>query len=466
MDSIPDVNAGPIVFFPYGTPACTLQHHALAKTLEISGVRTEIGVKFSQKSDLVKPISEETTNDRLQFGSIVELLDYLEDVAGGNPMISRGLIDEFIRKGPLSSLCGDPHIPKSFLEIAVERISYARRAVSGKRGVFLADSGYLFNRSVLDEAENRGIPVWVSNPDGTWLQADSKSDEVFNPNEFVFAQNLMAESASLPEQAERYTDRRFLGRSRNDLDSSAAFAGTHDLPAWLEGRRVLFLHAFRDASNIPLSEQGNRKALFRTYIEWADFVFSKIRTSQDQWAIRQHPSADFYEGDRAILDFLRAKNGITDIPMLEGVSTHAILSNRVPLFTHSGTVALEAAAMGYKAHICSTKFPSSLSHQLLTEDALEQALTTPYENLITSPVSAHDQLTAKTMLFLRHDAKEWSFAPRVGQATRVSPKSFQLGLLKQQLSLLRKTVRPRVAKDLASKVSDVISSLPQTSDRK
>lgn len=435
-----------LALFHYGTASSRVQHRAFASLFSKIGFDTSVIEKESVNALL--PLDKSSTpssTSSVQFAEFSELVCALIDFAEGDELIARGLIDEFVRKCPISAF-DSPHIPKSFFAEAREKINVAEKIVGCYDGIVLAETSYLLAKSMLSAAIRQNSPAWVLNPNDRWLITDNTQDENHSS---VDLENVNTDPLFI-RGVDKYLAKRFSGSSFSDLDSSLAFSGTIELPPDLVGRKVLFLHAFRDASQLPLEgSTGWRQTLFNTYFEWADFMFSQIALNPEGWAIRPHPASEFYSGDAEILDGLLRKHGLEGIMRIHNVSSLALLENKVPIYTHSGTVALEAAIFGYSAHTCSNVHPDNMTRFSRTREELKRAITLPYGE--ASPqVDAIQSIEAKARLFLMMKPKQTGLAPWNPQPDRRSPirwtLSFTGQLLTYGIQLASPSPRPQVAR--------------------
>lgn len=453
----------PVVFLPYHTPACRIQHRALATALERTGLSTLVmteKVRVSM-SGIIQEEFKIPKSGGVECASFSELTESLEKFVGGDPVLARGVIDEFLKKCPVEVFRGPFVIDRDYMEkVAIDVVS-ARRIAAEASAVVLAETSYVFNRAMVAAARDYGVPAWVLNPDGHWLKVHQTQDENFYPQSVEFLSALIDADPDVLIRAQAYVSKRFSGKSFTDLDSSRAFGGSDALPEHLANRKILCLHAFRDASQLPMEEEVPwRRSLFRSYFEWADFVFSHIAENADEWAIRPHPSAAHYRGDEEILDYLLSRHKLADtVPLATGVSTSALLRRRIPLFTHSGTVALEAAVFGYKAHAASTLYPEELVSVSRTEDELSHALAMPFDEARSLDVNGPLTEVATVLLHRRMNPKFSGFSPSIGQPSRQSASEYETSLIDQQWSLAAQLVSKSGRTALRSLASDIFSEI-------
>lgn len=252
--------------------------------------------------------------------------------------------------------------------------------------------------------------------------------------------------------------RRFGGGLRADSDSRNAHGGKQKLSVIETGKKVLFLHAFRDANSVPIeADSFSKNLLFTNYFEWADFCFRVISEEPNSWLIRQHPSSRFYPGDAEILERLLDRHGLEkSVLMSNAIPTSEIIASRAPVFTHSGTIALETAYSGYRAIVCSTIFPEPLVDRARNTAELEHKMLRPYEEGRKRIDARKLRLAAGALLMERQVPTGTTLTATPPQPSRTSPVSYQISSAKQQVSLVGKLFFPSERshlREVANKIS-------------
>lgn len=168
------------------------------------------------------------------------------------------------------------------------------------------------------------------------------------------------------------------------------------------------MHAFRDASDFSVSSGGSPwQVSLRTYSEWADFCLSEIAKDKENWAIRPRPSGWGYPGDTEIFRGLMTKHGLQGITSANGVSVRAILEARLPVFSPSGTVALEAAAFEYKAFVASNLFPDTFAVRAKSPGEYGRNLKLQFEEARIL-ISNESHIEAAKFLLIPETLEPWS----------------------------------------------------------
>ena len=451
------VGSGQLVeFVPFLTPACLAQHQVVAAAVRGVGLKAQVRVGGLAEIQVNNPQPSGMVSDR-RFHTFSGLVDFLESLGEDSPRMARAIIDSFVRSCDLSVFSGNFVVKESFVRTVFETVSRAANLVSGASALVIADSAYIGNSAIVVEAEKQKKRCWVLQPEGRFFQAFSGVDEETLGLGLPEVRDIMAHHPDVLKGAERYFDDRRGGLLDADYDAKVAYVGRSDLERHHFGKKVLFLHAFRDANLIPLqTETGEASSLFRTYFEWTDFAFSVIRERPDDWLIRPHPLSKAFPSDSIILDYLISKHDLQNVPILESESTDAILNSQLPIFTHSGTVALESAALGYKAVVCSRRFPSEVCFLPSSTQELRCFMESNDCELISPRVDASTSALAKTLLYLNSTQNRIPFAAVEPQPNPLLPlrreKELAIQLMKLLSTLSDSTVRRKVS-EVALKIA-------------
>lgn len=452
-----------VEFVPFGTPACHSLHQVIASAVEKSGIPAN--VRFRGLNDVEAPeCGGASDGQNFQFETFSQLVDFLEDLGKGSPRMARGIIDSFIRICSPNVFFGDFRVDNLFVEHITKTVSRAEAIVSASSGIVLADSAYVENCAVVVEAERQSKPCWVLQPEGRFFRAFSGVDEENLALNASKVSELIASDRELVRKAEQYSDKRFSGLAARDYDAKAAFRGRDRIDRQSEKKKVLFLHAFRDANLIPLrTAEGAHATLFRTYFEWTDFAFSVIAESPNDWLIRPHPLSKAFPSDTEILNFLVDKHSLQSVPLVADLSTTAVLRSKLPVFTHSGTIALETATFGYKSVVCSQKFPSEVVVQPSSREDLKVLMKSEDYRTVRPELSADDSALAKTLLYLKSKTNRIELGTHEPAPNPTKPlwREVELGI---QLFELLRTLRSQRALGSVERIaSEIVEAVSQES---
>ncbi len=335
---------------PYLAPDCCSLYRAIAIHYRLCGSHSAILDVSSLWSYLPRFIHKSTSTldpDSLQVTQLYSTLS--QSFSQRNiSSLTYPVLDTLIRGMDISLLKGSINIDIHALCIEVLRIkSVIQELADQYDACFIPDSAYFLNSLFKQEFLRAGRDVYWLSPTGFLKQYLSTKDAEYG---FHDDQPLPFYSQSTVDQ---YITRRFGGRAQTDLDTARAYSErpTSNWPL----RKCLMLHAFRDANNLYSDQQQP----FNSFIEWADFTFRVISESGDMqnWYIRPHPSAHLYENDIEILNHLLLRHGFAPSLTYEGPTLRQILEQKMPIYTCTGTVILEAPLFGFKAFFCGPRFP-------------------------------------------------------------------------------------------------------------
>jgi len=443
----------PVLLSPYETPACRFQHHSLAAELRLSGQRAVV---------LLDPLSSKAKalsgREPLSFSSFSNLAEGILSICDGDPVLARGALDEFLRNCPVESFFDEFRIDSNFLDMILLAKREANEVMSRFSGLVVADGAYLKNRALISAALGANKPVRVFNPDGRWLPVSRHKNENTNQVDFqALCMSLTDQSPTLIE-AEDYMAVRFSGTA-GDFDSAGVFSGGPEVPTELRPKKVFFLHVVRDANQIPLEEPAAGYSVFSSYFEWADFCLEEIAKRPHEWVVKLHPSAKFYGGEEEIQAGLLRKHSIPQELVDSCPTTSFILANKWPVYTHSGTIGIEAAVSGYRAHVCSTRYPPELVHIARSRKELVDHLNRPIALAASKIVNPNHVMGAKVLLRELGRPDEPLLMPRRPQPDKTSSGRFFVSLILQEMSLMGRYLLPRTRARLREIAQELRSSV-------
>lgn len=436
-----------IYLFPYGTPACEIQF----KILKVSSTNPEIQfyVKTSYLNNLDKKYLKKNfliKNKDISFNSFNELINYLKLYVSNDPILARGIIDEFTRICPVKIFMGEFKVSSEFLFRADYIIKEAKKILEKADAIVIPDSAYLFNSALIYESRKNLKSCWNLNPDRVWFHYSDYKYNMLNIDYFVTEYN----NNPLPHEfnsVKEYIEDRYNRKTKNRSYDKNAFLGKQSLPMSLKNKKVLFLHAFRDANLLPI-DTVNPNSIFDTYYEWADYSLSLIAKNPSGWIIRPHPAAANYEGDADIFEYLIKKYDLRSIVSSEKISVTSILEQGLPVYTHSGTIALETAAFGYPSFVCSNRFPESLVKIAKSKQQWFEFMTMELEDILKLRLNHYDTRLAQYLLYKIFNQRQILFAPKYGQPNTDSDLTYLLSIFKQQWSLFLELFKTSTQKNL------------------
>lgn len=418
-----------VVFFPYATPACQIQHKMLAETVKARGARASLVSTPLTIESFTYPRDNEGFEI---FQTVDNLSKKFLNLVGGDEILARGALDEYLKNCPVDYFFSGFLLPPNFQAVVRNSLDFAERALRDKSSIVIPDGAYLLNRSLLSVAYRQKKRAFVFNPDGDWLELAEGESENYHYFSALEKQENQHEADETLTNGSDYLRRRFLGKS-DDFDSAEAFSGSESGSS-AQRRKVLFLHVVRDANQVPISPSERGYSIFSSFFEWADFCLGEIASNQSEWFVKVHPSAKFYDGELEIQQRLFEKHGISKETVEGCPTTRQILANKMPVYTHSGTIALESAVFGYKSNVASNAFPPDIANVATSREDLQAQLQISPE----SPPECVDKIASRragTALRVYFQPSEPLLVPTPRQPDRRSQKRFFLSLFVQAFSL-------------------------------
>ena len=436
-----------VAFFPYKTPACQIQHRMLAEVLTSRGARASLISGPLNFQSFEYPNDTAGSETLENFG---QLSDKFLEIAGGDAVVARGALDEYLKNCPVDYFFSRFCFPPNADEVIQKSLAFAEASMENHLSVVVPDGAYLLNRSLISAAYRQKKRAYVFNPDGDWLEVAPGKNE--NHPYFSSRETKKGDHAEIARNTSRYLKRRFLGKS-DDFDSAEAFSRLEP-DTNLERRKVLFLHVTRDANQVPITPGERGYSVFSSFFEWAEFCLNEIASNQAEWFIKLHPSAKFYDGELEIQSRLLAKYGIA-ADLVEGCpTTKEVLINKMPVYTHSGSIALESAVFGYKSNIASTILPSDMAVVASTRADLQARLRLPLDNP-PEPVAKEVSERAGNALSAFFQPTEPLLVPFPRQPNRTSQRKYVLSLFGQAISLAAKILTPATFRRLNSLADEI-----------
>jgi hypothetical protein len=394
------------------------------------------------------------------FDTASELSDFLVENSRGEYFFQRGLIDEYVRRAPRLFFVGQNWLPDSFLEMAHRVLDEAEKVMSHYSALVLVDTAYLQKGCLVSAAKSQGKPVWVLDPAGGWRSIADADGDRLERNVFLEAEQLLSHRPEILTEAQSYARDRFSGNIGSDIDVhfvyGAAASNTQDEP-----RKVLFLHAIRDAAGLPL-KQTDRGELFATFLEWATQALEYVAEEPESWWIKPHPQQFLFPDENKIVQELMEAYSIPQEILRPDLDTRWVLTHRLPIYTHSGTIAVEAATHGYKAHVCSAMYSDRVSHISSSLEDMAKNYRLPLVEAAIAIEESQDIDVAQVMLLDRFSLDASELAPDFGSHSRSSVDAFEREERRQTLDVMwryRKKAphlrAEKIAREILSKSSNI-----------
>lgn len=473
---------------PYGAYDCVLQHLFVAVILARLGLSVKfrwplgfklsrlnlfllnrLGIKiiqsFSVKDVLVFSVDKAIINNNEDWNfprAFSEKINFILSLLPNNPKIALAAIDSFVRSCKYEHFFESLPFEKGFFLILLhlyyyfENINLEGVYTEKNDYIIMPETPYLDNAMYRHISELQGTKVKILNPHGCYISDLSKDESEFLVSDrrfdMVLDQFVNTDNQTMLRDAEFYKYQRFAGKGR-DMDSQAAYKSGGDFYNF-ELRKVLFLHAVRDANNLTSLKTG----IFNTYFEWIEFMAEAIaENNPDGWYIKLHPSSSLYENDEDIVRTVLSRYGLEEKVSELIPQTKVILDMKMPVFTHSGTIALETAALGYKSIVVGSRYANKLVKKVLTYEELYSLVAETNNQNLIEPVSA-DISKAATIILYNDFGQNTAFdvSPNQSVLPSIDPIYSAINNFKSAVSLIGKLSK-KPALDFSLKMAADIS---------
>lgn len=404
-----------------------------------------IKIKQTFSTKMYLPISETEKLDESKFidnspRNFSQQVEFIKLVLNRNH-IALPAIDSFIGSCKLKQFFEQDILDENFISsliIAKKFIESSSYNINSEKYdyIFVPDTAYLDNSIYRYLNETSDTKFRILNPNGCYFSlfkneseyevSDRRLDEVLN----TIDERGFTRAAS-------YLTLRLKGKGK-DFDSKSAYKGSETDQFSGAPKKVLFLHAIRDANNLYRSDSSVLNP-FNSYFEWADFMMKSISSASNQreWYIKIHPSSSLYENDEEIIKKLLSKYGLEEELYKHIPSTRNILAEKMPVFTHSGTIALETAAIGYKSIVIGSRYSDKLVRKVRTHEELYDLIIESSNDKLVEILSEELSKAAVTILyndFGKYDAL--ALSPSKAVLPNTDPLSFSISNFTSLLSLI------------------------------
>ena len=351
-----------IILVPYRSFDCELLYSHLNRNLNDTGLVSKIQNSDRDFAYFYRQIPQ------IPKGSYTyrEKLEIFLEVFGNGTNSARGAIDEYRHlASPHELLATSPFDPGIWKRIMTERNRAIELSELGDAFV-TPDLGYTFNRTLLEQAHNQGKKLFVINPRGFVTNA---SDIHRLPTSRRNTHEIMHQ-LELHKKTFQCNDKLL---ARNPTEGANQYFKDFSSDINQSQSKILFLHCLRDSDSGILPRRDLSQMPFLDYLEWTEFALENISRNPDGWRIRIHPHSKRFAGEEILVHTLLQKYSIPRNLIESNTVNLKKLVKTSSIFTHSGTIGLEIAALGKLANCCSTFFPTNLSNRLLTKEEISSA---------------------------------------------------------------------------------------------
>lgn len=378
---------GPYIFKPYGVLDCILLHKGILKNLRkkskaelIERVKFELNyLKFIEKKRCKNGFYDFQAS--LLKGCIKnDIKDFYYPI-----------LDTYIRIIPWRYFFSGFKLKKTFFNEIKKIIKKYEKFYSTYNTLFLADTAYFDNHLAKQLFLKNKKNVIYLNPNGKIAQYCN-----INYSE-LSAKSYKKYEKKYSKEIKSYLEKRYLGKSSDDPDTRFSFSQKIKRKKNIIKKKVLFLHAFRDANN----NSWNNKQVFDSYFEWARFTLNAINEKDDfkNWYIKKHPAGKYYQNEDEILNKLLKKFNVPYLALKNCPSTSEILENKMPIYSNQGTIILETATKGYGTYFCNLRFNKRYGFFISSKNEWKNIVNASYKIASNNVISKNIKQAAQYKLW-------------------------------------------------------------------
>lgn len=343
-----------VLFMPYLSADCIALHSAVAESLQRNGLASSAVCVVDPKS------LGNQRNDRVPSAASAyygDRISELADLAGDSHDIARGYVDQYRRTVPVDAFFDRRPLDATFVSNLLSLTTFARNAVSRAKVLVLPDLAYALNRSVAEFARQQGKRLFLLNPHGRFREVNLRAPFAMESDlSELFSSQLVRQL----DESRAPAHQPIGDTSSRDWNVQAAMESANGELEIASECTTIFLHCVRDAGQDPISRDRLAEVDGGDLFQWTLGVLGAAARDPGSWLIKPHPSMDHYPGERAIVKRAISALGLEQRSLVRGPSRQQVIDNRLRVLTHTGTIALECAASGFKAMSTSSIFPSRL----------------------------------------------------------------------------------------------------------
>jgi hypothetical protein len=424
LEDLPNKSGSPIdvMFLPYDSIDCIMQHLAAARAVERLGLTTRVVIprRIIDRMESRPSLKRSAADQPLNYD---DRIFQLNEWAQGSADIARGFVDEYRRTCDVDAFFDVRPLERFIALRLFGAQEVAEACVNNAAVLVLPDLAYAFNRSISAFSRDANRQLFILNPHGRFRQVDLRGD-------FAYEEPWLA-THSWPEGsidlrrvqplADRFVEARRVNGGQRDWNLRLAEIEDSRVKSSHNHGAVVFMHCIRDAEQVPLRFNEQEWIYAPDLFCWTRSITRIASENPASWSLRPHPASRHYEGEAAILGRLFSEAGLIEKLGGSGPSRASVLSNRLPVLTHSGTIALECAAEGFKSFTTSSLLPETLAVRLGAPGNPFVALGRAFEDIAS--VSHDNSALARLLLWRLYspDLPEplWLSKPALPQATRL-----------------------------------------------
>jgi hypothetical protein len=321
-----------------------------------------------------------------------------------SPDLNRGITDEYRRFCKDSEFTEPSIINKVLVTNILNSIEFSSKIVSSGEIFIITDLAYSKHRAIKYYCAKDKKKLFILNPHGEFRNVTHFKDSDADPSgkEFTDLREVERKSNNYKQLVQENFNKIIYDGNELIPGETEPFIENQLIDTRnLRGKKILYLHCLRDAANLPIKINKIEDLYLSDYFLWADEMFSIIGSEPESWFIKKHPASVLY-GEEEILANLAYKHDIpTEIFLPENYSRSKILQSKAPIFTHSGTIAMESAGFGQKSICVKGKYNDRISYNLSSISEIQQVAKLSASEVSTKlTISRLDSFFAKELLYL------------------------------------------------------------------
>lgn len=360
-----------VLFVPYLSADCIALHSAVAESIQRNGWASSAVCLVDPKSLLNQRTARSPSAAAGYYG---ERISELAGLAGHGADVVRGYVDQYRRTIPVEAFFDKRPLDAKLVTVLYSLTDLAWDAVSRCRVIVLPDLAYALNRSIAEFARQQSKRLFLLNPHGRFREVNLQSSFAVESDH-----SLLFDTGPTRELDPRGRPTSSPGEipDQRDWNVQAAMESADGALEIAREATTIFLHCIRDAAQDPINLDRIGEVDGGDFFQWTVGVLGAAAREPGAWLIKPHPSMDRYPGERAIVSRAVSTIGLEQRSRIRGPSRRQVLENQLKVLTHTGTIALECAASGFRAFSTSSMLPAHLvkrvgKDSLVTLDSIKE----------------------------------------------------------------------------------------------
>lgn len=347
-----------MIFYPFETTQCVFFYFFM-------GIKNSNNFAILKQSEIYKN-SDKNNNKylalskKLENKNIDEVFNFIVKNKIFPKIISISILDTLIRVSNSQTIIKKKKINKNLLFNIFSKVELAEKLSRIAEKHFITDSSYVFNASLKYYTKKNKKKIFYLNFNGLFFEYLNyhHAEKWINNHDLKEIKSFKLNNKKMMKNVNDYIDDYFSNENQRLLFNFKLkkTEKNNKNNKIYQRKKILYLHCFTDNNNGTY--KGN--IIFYKYFDWVESALKLISKNYSDWYIKIHPSSIFYHNDKKILNYLILKYKIPQF-VFNTPSHYEILSKKMPIFTASGTIALETASKGYKTFVYKRRYFNEIS---------------------------------------------------------------------------------------------------------